>query len=252
MRYTHEWTDEELDYLSAHYCLRGSAFIRAKYPHLTANGCRQQATRLNLSEDMHEYTDLNTVAREAAVAPQSVRDWLAIRPWARRACLTYGRMTLMPLPVIRLYHPAHRRTYRPKGWLTAEQAAQRLRIHPSRVRRLCKAGRLPCALVRGVMYIDPYTLPPPLPSAAPLNYVSLPALAVVTGLHRKTFDRGLPERIKVHGHKTRPACYVHERHVRQFLTAREHRAEQVETIIRRAQAIDASRTKSVGLDTEEK
>ena len=250
MRETHEWTEQELEFLSLHYALRGSAFIRAKYPHLTSNGVRQQATRLCLAEDLLEYTPLADVAEEAGVTPRAIHNWLSTRPWARKHCRTFGPDTLLPLPVIRLYHPETRRARPPRGWPTAQQAAPRLKTSERDITRRCQDGRLSCVIVRGAWFVNPDSLPSPHRLAPPAGYVHLPTVAREASVSRKTLST-LPT-VAVKGSRGRPAHYASPHHVRAFLTARAHHAEQVETIIRRAQAIDASRTKDVRSDTEGK
>jgi hypothetical protein len=242
MRETHEWTDAELATLEAHYCLRGGAFVRARHPNLTANAVRQMATRLNLADDLREYTPLRDVARDAGVTEHRVREWLRTYPWASRHCRKWGRVLLLPAPVVRLLLPSTRRVARPRGWLGSEQAAERLGVNGSLVRRLCLTGVLEAVQVRGEWFVDPACLPARKPTAPPPNHISVQALAQVSEINAKAWHAGV-ERVTVKRAVGRPACYAHERQARHFLTARGHRAEQVETLLRRAVALDVARVK---------
>lgn len=243
MRHTHEWTDAELDYLAQHYALRGTAFIRARYPHISVDSARQMATRLSLADDLREYRPLREIAKEAGVTPQSVRDWLSSRPWASKHVRTWGRDTLLPTPVERLYLSEQRRSSRPRGWLTSPQVAQRLNVSAVTVRQMCSENALTCALVRGVVYVDPQDLPAPRQTTPPPNAVTLAALASVAGEHLTTLHRSKAIRVIGTVHRPaggRPGRYTTADHARQFLTARGHHAEQVETIIRRAIALSVT------------
>lgn len=251
MRETHEWTDAELDFLETWYVLRGSAFIRARYPHLSADACRQQATRMYLADDLRELHPIREVARDAGVTVRAVLDWLSRRKWAARRCWGTGVNTLLPLPVVRLYHPATRLTRRPTGWLTSVQAAERLNITPYSVRRRCASGALTCAAVRGVMYVDPQSLTAPVTTPPPAH-VSALSVAAAAGEHRKTLQRAVAQHVLVKLDKARsPTAFIHESQARQFLSSRGHRAETVETLLRRALALDASRVKKIGSDRED-
>ena len=249
MRETHEWTDAELEYLQLWYALRGSAFIRAKYPALSADSIRQQATRLYLADDLTEFTPLRTVARDAGVTPQSVLAWVRRRKWAMKRCTGKGNRMQLPLPVVRLYLHEHRRDRVPRGWPSAAQAAPRLKTSLRDVQRRCESGALSCITVRGGLYVDPSTLPQPHRLTVPPGYVHLPTLAREASMARKTLS-SLPT-VAVKGSRGRPAQYASPHHVRAFLSQREHHAEQIDTLIRRAQGIDVSRTKDVRSDTGE-
>lgn len=238
MRQTHEWTPEELEYLTAWYVLRGSAFIRAKYPHITSDMARQMATRLNLREDLQETRSIRDVAREAGVHPNSVLSWLSTRPWARKACSGAGHHTRIPAPVERLYLTDTRRAVRPRGWLTAQQAARHLNTTDRTITRHCHAGSLTCVLVRGALYVDPLTLPHPTPATPAPGHVTLPALAAAAGLHPQIIARKVTTTGVVKTGR-RPARVTSSEHARSFLSARGYALDLIETIIRRAQQVDA-------------
>ncbi|KQR22900.1 hypothetical protein [Deinococcus sp. Leaf326] len=244
MRETHEWTDAELATLEAHYCLRGGAFVRARHPNLTPNAIRQMATRLNLADDLREYTPARQLAQEAGTTRTALWQWLARRPWARRHCRMWGHELLLPAPVVALWLPSRRRAHRPRGWVGVKQAASLLGVGlVGIVHRQCAAGELDAVKVRGEWFVDPACLPARLPTAPPPNHISVQALAAVSEISPKAWHAGVPEKVTVKRSTGRPACYAHERQARHFLTARGHRAEQVETLLRRAVALDVARVK---------
>lgn len=238
MRQTHEWTPEELDFLTQWYVLRGSAFIRARYPHLSSDACRQMATRLNLREDLQETRSIREVAREAGVTPRAVQRWLSVRPWARKVCTGAGLALRIPAPVERLYLTDTRRAVRPRGWLTTQQASARLNVSAHTVTRHCHAGSLTCVLVRGALYVDPHTLPHPMSTTPAPGHVTLPALATATGLHPQVIARKVTTTGVVKTGR-RPAKVTSSDHARSFLSARGYALDLIETIIRRAQQVDA-------------
>lgn len=241
MRHTHEWTDAELDFLAAHYALRGTAFIRAKYPNLTIDGIRQMATRLSLSDDLREYRPAAEIAKEAGTEGRALIAWINRRPWAARHLRTWGRETLVPAPVERLYLHAHRRPSRPRGWITVQQAAQSMAVTPRTVHAACQTGSIECVEARGAIYVDPLSLPRPRITRPPPNALTFAALSAASGEYATTIHRKVQAAGTVHNPAGgRPGRYTTADHARQFLTARGHHAEQVETIIRRAIALSVT------------
>lgn len=246
-RVTLEWPDFAIDTLEAYYCLEGGASVQARLAKrgftTSQYSIRHKASRLDLSSDMLEFTPIYDVARDAGVTRRAVELWLEAHDYAR-FCRYFGPALLLPLPAVRLYLPARRAPRRPAGWLGIEQAAERLQIHPSRVRRLCAALLLPSVTVRGVTYVDPYALPPALPTSPPPGYVRLMTLAAAAGLDRKALT-DLPS-VSVKTGAGRPAYYTSSSNARAFLSARGHRQEQVETLLRKALEVQASGVKGEG------
>lgn len=249
MRETHEWTDAELAYLESFYVLRGGAFIRAKYPALTPNAIRQMATRLNLADDLREYTPLQDVAEEAGVTEFAVYHWLHARPWARKHCRRWGRVFLMPTPVVSLYLTACRAPARPRGWWGTARAADFLGVDLRTVQKWARAGVLDAVQCGRTLFIDPHSA-----HQVQAELRSVPGLAVQVnslanvlglsneGLRQILIRDGWPT-VKCSQQGLRVALYLFEKDARAFLSARGHRGEQVETVLRRAVALDVARVK---------
>lgn len=236
MREVHEWTEAELDYLERFYALHGSAFIRARFPHLSPDAIRQQASRLALADDMREFTPAREVRQEAGVSEAAVLLWVSRRGY-RSHCRTWGRAVLLPLPVVRLYLHERRVAVRPRGRWGSARAAEHAGVS---IPTILKA--VPHEMHGHTAYFRPEDVMTyaALLQAPPTNHVLLRALTG-PGTARQQAEKWL----KANGYpvrqfepNSRAPLYVHADHARAFLSARGHREEQVETLLRRALALD--------------
>lgn len=222
--------------LETYYVLKGSAYVMARHPGLTPDGIRQMASRLNLAEELTEYTPLVDVAEEAGVSHQAVWAWVG-RNGYRRFCRQLGHRLLIPLPVVRLYLTAQRVARRPRGWWGSARAAEHLGVTTRTLRRMIDAGTVNAVRHGKTDFIDPHSLPPRAP-APPLDAVSLAELSRLIPLHNSQLGREL----KRAGHPVTVYCglrkgcaaYTTAEAARRFLTERGYREELVEVYLRRA------------------
>lgn len=216
---------------------------------------RHKASRLDLSSDMAEFIPLSVVADDAGVHPNAVGQWLERQNY-RKHCRTWGKLVLIPLPAVRLYLATRipRAKERPKGWLPLKAAAQSRKVDPKTLCDDAHAGRVLAVRVGKDVFIEPtsarnLTTALPLPRA---GLIPLGPLSVAAGTNRDNARQWA----KRHGHpviraasKTaahHPAAYTSAEAARAFLSARGHRAEQVETLLRKALGIDAAGVKGEG------
>lgn len=216
--------------------MHGSAFVIARHPGLTPDAVRQMATRLNLAEDLLEFTPAAQVAEEAGVEVQSIRKYLRARGY-RRHCRVYGRTLLLPLPVVRLYLTERRVPARPRGWWGTARTAAHLGVSVQHVQRLIVRGQLDAVQHGRTYYVDPHSLPvltPPPPLAVPVAALAAELGITPSCLHRQLRRQACPVVVPPRTVEPAPTAYTTHEAARRFLTARGHHAEQVETLLRRA------------------
>ena len=244
-RVVQEWAEWELALLEARYCLDGLAFIQGK-TNRSRDSIRRKASNLDLSSEMRIFTSVADVAREAGVNPKSVWQWLDLHGY-RRHCRHWGRELLMPLPAANLYltRTMPRRVARPAGWWGVYRVAEALTCTPGHVHNHIRAGHLTAVSVRRTVFVEPhsvreYQLTQHAAQPRP-NELRVRDLAAATGLHAYRDLKDLPRTMRVHP-GTRPARYTTQDAARSFLTARGHREEMVETLLRKAILMQTART----------
>lgn len=241
-----EWAEWELALLEARYCLDGLAFIQSK-THRSRDSIRRKASNLDLSSEMRTYTPIADVAKQAGVTPQSVWQWLAQHDY-RQHCRMWGRCLLMPLPAVNLYldRLIIRRNTRPAGWWGTARAAEYLSLNAHVLRCHAARGDVTAARVRKTLYFDPHSVreyrETRLAHQPRPNEVQMNALATVSGFNSWRDAKHLPTSMRVQP-GTRPARYTTHDAARSFLTARGHREEMVETLLRKALLIQESKVK---------
>lgn len=252
-RVTLEWPEFAIDLLEAYYSLEGGASVQARLAKrgfvTTQFSIRHKASRLDLSSDMAEFIPLSVVADDAGVHPNAVGQWLERQDY-RKHCRTWGKLVLIPLPAVRLYLATRipRAKQRPKGWLPLKAAAAVRGVTCSTLSDDAHAGRVQAVRVGKDVYVEPTsaknlstTLPLPRAGLIPLGPLSLSA-----GHHRAAAlkwcqQHGHPvTKAASRAHAYRPAAYTSPDTARAFLSARGHRQEQIETLLRRALGIDVS------------
>ena len=235
------WADWELELLESRYCLDGSAVIMARTGR-SADSIRQKATRLQLRAEMDDYTPASDVRRLAGVTERAVRLWIDDHHY-RHHTRTWGRLVLLPAPMVRLYLHDTRTDKRPAGWWGRARTADHLN---------CEISTLPKTLtyrtVGRTRYYDPHEVRMHTTPAPPATLIRLRDIHPKTG---PAWTRALHWLAKA-GHSVerfpryaqgKPSPYINETAARAFLTARGHREEMVETIIRRGLSIDTSKIK---------
>lgn len=240
-RKVEEWTDEELSLLESLYCLEGSGLI-ARLTGRTADSIRQKATRLQLRAEMKDYTLASEVRQQAGVDESAVRKWID-RHHYRPHCRTWGRQLLMPAPMVRLYLHETRADARPPGTWGRARTADHLG---------CAISRIPTTLsyrtVGRTRFYDPQEVTMHRTPAPPRTMIRLRDIHPHTGPTWRRAVEWLQDaghRIETYPRQVRgkPAHYINETAARHFLSARGHREEMVDTLLRKAQGMDASKVK---------
>lgn len=240
-RQVREWTEAEMELLELYYALEGIAYI-AQRTGRSADSIRQQATRLNLAEEMQEYTPMPALTREAGVSEEAVRLWLNRRGY-RPLCRTWGRLLLVPAPAVRLYLHETRVARRPKGWWSSARAAAELQVSVPTLRTLLTPrthGRTD--------YYDPQevrALMTQLHNHPPMTAIRLRDLTGPGNKRQQALrwlrQSGHTPATYRHPQTKQSAHYVSQDAARAFLTAKGHREEMVETLLRKALLMQAGK-----------
>lgn len=251
MRETQEWTDWELDLLEKYHALHGTAHVQA---HLARRGVsrsaysiRHKASRLGLSHAMLEFHPLPDVQDEAGVTREAVYMWLT-RTGYRQHCRWWGPDLLIPAPAVALYLHERRVPARPRGWWGTARTADFLGVTVDAVQYMVRRGHLDAVQCGTTYFIDPHDAHAWRNSRprAPQTHVKVRALAAALGIHKDTLRAQLRTagvRLTEYAQPgDRPALYTPATAARQFLSARGHHDEQVETLLRRALALDTARS----------
>lgn len=241
-RETQEWPEFALDLLEARYSLEGGAAVQVMLAErgfrVSQWAIRHKASRLDLADDMREFTPAADVARDAGVDTASVTRWVESHGYTRH-CRTWGRALLLPLPAVRLYLTGNvpRAVRRPSGWWGVQRTAAHLDLSPPRVVAYANRGELIAVRLGRTLYYDPHAVRAYQEARVILaprpNEVPLRLLARAAGLNVHRDMQALP-RVTRHPAGQRPAHYTTTEHARAFLTAWGHREEMVETVLRRA------------------
>lgn len=240
-----QWTAWELEILDF-YPLLGTAWVQRQYRkrgiHRSAYSIRHKASRLKLPRLLsEEYTYASDITAEAGTTPQALHEFLKARQW-RGHCRMLGGRLLVPELIARYYLHADRLDSRPRGYWGTERAAEYLQLHPDTVR-----AHVPHVQHGRTRYYNPADVEEyrqmmhdqqPPPRHVPLRPL---AAAVGTTTTRAAYwcKANNAAATKCGKGRSRAAYYVHEDAARQFLTAQGHRAELIETLIRKAQQVDA-------------
>lgn len=242
-RETQEWADWELDVLEKHHALYGTAYVQGK---LAKRGSirsdysvRHKASRLGLSLGLRELTPLYRVAEEAGVTTGAVLNWVN-RKGILKHCPKRGGQRHLPAPAVQLYLHEHRVPGRPAGWWGINRSAAEVGVH-----RTTLVRHVDYVEFAGVKFFDPIlvrlyaeqvrrTLTPP-PRHVPLRPLAGVGHRLQKAKHWCKTNGKPPQ---PYGKGRQAALYVHEDTARAFLTAQGHRADMVETLLRRAQQAD--------------
>lgn len=244
-RLTVEWSDDELAYLESHYGLLGPAHV-ATHLWRSLNSVKQMATRLDLASDMREFVPLPDVAREAGVRTSTVHQWIDHHHYRRHTRTWGGNLTLMPLPMVRQYLHANRVSTRPPGWWGSARAAETIGCTLPTLTTLNLTRR-----THGrTDYYDPHEvqqMAQTYTNTPPRTYVRL------RDVHRSEHRAGrLTHWLKTQGHPVhtyrhpstnQQATYTSADAARAFLSAKGHREDMVETLLRKVWTMKASRVK---------
>ena len=246
-RHTDDWEAWELDILEF-YALLGGPWVRRELAkrgrHRSAYSIRHHASRLKLPERLtDEYVYASEITAEAGTTPQAIHAWLRARGW-RKHCRMMGGRLLVPELIARYYLHEQRVSERPRGYWGSARAADYLGVDPATVPHYVQPvqhGR--------TRYYNPDDLEDARRQMQarqpPANYVPL----------RPLTGPGTPYQqakawLKAHGTpaqqyglgKRRAPLWVHEDAARQFLSARGHHDEMVETLIRKAVLIGMAKS----------
>ena len=240
-----QWDAWELEVLDF-YPLLGTAWVQRQYRKRgiirSAYSIRHKASRLKLPRLLtEEFTYASEITAEAGTTPPALHEWLSYRDW-RKHCRLLGGRLLVPEIIARYYLHAERLDSRPRGYWGTERTAEYLGLSAYAVR-----ANVPHVQYGRTRYYDPAeveayktmmdTQQPP-PRHIPLREIIPPTERTerqaqwfkANGTPAKRAARPTPG-----GRQT--ALYVHEDAARQFLSAKGHRAEVVETLIRKAQQV---------------
>lgn len=255
MRETQAWADWELDLLEKHHALHGTAFVQAKLARRGVTrsqfSIRHKASRLGLSHAMQEFTPMVDVAQEAGVTPQAVHWWLTKHGY-RRHCRTWGRELLVPAPVVALYLNERRAPGRPRGWWGVARTADTLGCEVRNVYHLIHAGKIDAVQHGKTFFIDPYSVrnhQQKQHGQAHATEVKVVHVARLLGVSPQYATRRLKE-LQVPTRLARcpggrgPALHMSEAHAQAFVSAGSFRADVLDTLIRKAQAVDLKPGKS--------